>query len=118
MGPDPICPRCSKPIRPGTGTIHEPPLHLGCWARAEQLRVVARRDRAGRETDRAAGGVDPAGAAIEDAKAWSGTCPTCGHDLKNGRTLLFQGDELVHAWCWRVTPRPAAPDPPPVAEAG
>jgi hypothetical protein len=34
-------------------------------------------------------------------------CPACGQSLKRG-TLLFQGDDLVHAICWRA---PGASEP-------
>ena len=33
------------------------------------------------------------------------TCPVCGEGLATSRGVLFQGDHLVHAACWRDDPK-------------
>jgi hypothetical protein len=45
------------------------------------------------------------------------TCPVCGLPLAAGGSVLFQGDHLVHAACWRAQPQPFR-DPPGVALVG
>jgi hypothetical protein len=35
------------------------------------------------------------------------TCPVCAERLGTSRGVLFQGDDLVHAACWRAEAAPA-----------
>jgi hypothetical protein len=41
---------------------------------------------------------------MERSRARDRACPVCDRSLQNSRTVLFQGDQLVHAACWRGTP--------------
>ena len=41
-----------------------------------------------------------------------GRCRTCGERLASSRGVLFQGDDLVHAGCWRSDADPLGPPPP------
>jgi hypothetical protein len=116
---DPICPRCSKPIPPQTRTIGDAtPMHILCYGRNAVARALEAEGQARQASSRALGAVRRARDVVEIARVAGWACSACGHDLKNGRNLLFQGDQLVHAVCWRATPHSAASDPPPAAEAG
>jgi hypothetical protein len=46
------------------------------------------------------------GSARHAVRAYQTTCAACGLPLAAGGSVLFQGDHLVHATCWRVDPRP------------
>jgi hypothetical protein len=39
------------------------------------------------------------------ARVYQTTCPVCGLLLAAGGGVLFQGDHLVHATCWRAAPQ-------------
>jgi hypothetical protein len=49
---------------------------------------------------------------IDAVHVYQTTCPVCGLRLASSRGVLFQGDHLVHAACWRADPKPFD-DPPP-----
>ena len=106
--PDPTCIRCSKPITPGTAAQYAGrPVHMRCLARATALEAIEKEDRASRELQRARALVERASKLVERAREVQRTCPVCERPLKDGGSLLFQGDVLVHAICWRAEPDPA-----------
>jgi CheY-like chemotaxis protein len=112
--PQPSCPRCSKPITPGTASqFAGRPVHMRCLARATQLASLEVQDSARQVKRRARRLVERAAALVAEARAFQRDCPVCGHPLSQGGSLLFRGDVLVHATCWRgdLTP-PGAPPPP------
>jgi hypothetical protein len=101
---DSVCPRCSKPIRPGTATqLNGRALHIGCLARVTERstsqRLLERRPARNIPED--------SRRAVAETQLRQPVCPACGQSLKRG-TLLFQGDDLVHAICWRA---PGASEP-------
>jgi hypothetical protein len=109
------CAICSKPIRPKMGVEAGGRwVHVRCWARELEPQAMLQRDRAGQGIARSRGLIERTRAVIAGAKARTSQCSVCGHSLKGGAGLLFQGDDLVHAACWR-TPGPdsAAAAPPP-----
>jgi hypothetical protein len=101
---DAICARCSKPLLPGTFTSAAGrPLHLRCLARETQLDSVEQEDRASRERARALNLMQRARDLLEQSqRARQAACPVCGRSLADGGSLLYQGEELVHALCWRA----------------
>jgi hypothetical protein len=49
---------------------------------------------------------------VSDAfRVFQTTCPVCAERLGTSRGVLFQGEQLVHATCWRVpdADRPTSP---------
>jgi hypothetical protein len=108
--PAPICVRCSKPITPGTASqIQGRPVHLRCLVRDTQLEAVEQQDRAGYEVRRARAAKARATELIDKVRLSQATCPACGQSLATSRGVLFQGDVLVHAACWRADPKPSPP---------
>jgi hypothetical protein len=111
--PDPICPRCSKPILPGTAAqLAGRPVHPQCVARATLLTAVEQQDRARREAERASEAILYARELVNTVRRRTTRCPACGEPFTPGSGVLFQGDQLVHAACWREDPKPLD-DPPP-----
>jgi hypothetical protein len=110
--PDLLCSRCSKPLVAGTATqIGGRPVHIRCLARETQLRAAEQQDTASRARQRAEGLVERATELVAHAR--SRTCPACDQPLTAGGSVLFQGDVLVHALCWRSPdPDRRIPDPP------
>jgi hypothetical protein len=51
---------------------------------------------------------------IDAVYVYQTRCAACGQRLASARGVLFQGDQLVHAACWRDDPKPF--DGPPAAE--
>jgi hypothetical protein len=47
---------------------------------------------------------------VDQVRKCQTTCHVCGERLTTTRGVLFQGDELVHATCWR---EPLGPRHPP-----
>jgi hypothetical protein len=43
---------------------------------------------------------------IDKIRQLQTTCPVCGQLLCTRQGVLFQGDWLVHAACWRADPKP------------
>jgi hypothetical protein len=43
---------------------------------------------------------------IDQVRRRQTVCPVCGERLGTSRGVLFQGDWLVHAACWRDDPKP------------
>ena len=101
--PNPTCVRCSKPIRPGTASqIAGRPLHMRCHGQATQLKSIEQQDRASLERLREE--------LMDAVPLLPTTCAVCGERLGTSRGVLFQGNSLVHAACWRADPpRPAEP---------
>jgi hypothetical protein len=114
--PDPVplyCVRCSKPITSGTASQYAGrPLHMRCLARDTQLESIEQQDRATYERLRAHAAMIKAGELMAVARQTRAGCPVCGEALATSRGVLFQGDQLVHAACWRADPKPFD-DPPP-----
>jgi hypothetical protein len=100
----PTCPRCGKPIRPGTGTTlpSGAPVHVPCLA--SETETIERPDES------TAPAQDEAGRRVRFSAATRQGCPVCHHPLSAGGSVLFQGDRLVHALCWRPEPPPVTPD--------
>ena len=104
--PDPTCIRCSKPIRLGTASqLYGRPIHIRCLVSETRLDAVEKLDRAGRETERARAALNEAKALVTGATDAT-HCPACGEPFTLRRSVLFQGDQLVHADCWRDDPKP------------
>jgi hypothetical protein len=111
--PEAICPRCSKPIIAGTAAQHGGhAVHMRCLATASQLRAIEQQDRASRTRKQAEALVRQASELTEQARAWPWLCPVCDQRLRTGGGLLFQGDALVHATCWRELPSPPSGSAP------
>jgi hypothetical protein len=49
---------------------------------------------------------------IEAVRVHQTHCAVCVQPLAGPRGVLFQGDQLVHAGCWRADPNPFDPAPP------
>jgi hypothetical protein len=99
---DPACIRCSKPVTRGTAAQYAGrPVHMRCLARATQLDAIEQEDRAGKERQRAEALVERASELVAKAREVQRSCPVCERPLKDGGSLLFQGDVLVHTICWR-----------------
>jgi hypothetical protein len=43
---------------------------------------------------------------LDRVRADQTVCPACGQRLASPRGVLFQGDQLVHAACWRADDTP------------
>jgi hypothetical protein len=111
--PAQVCVRCSKPIRPGTASqFAGRAVHMRCLAQATQLDAVEQQDWASRNRARAEALIEQASELAARARARPWICPVCERALSEGGGLLFQGDVLVHALCWRAAPTPVD-DPPP-----
>src|SRR5262245_54790926 len=114
--PDPICTRCSKPIAPGTTAQWAGHLvHLKCLAQSTQLESVEQQDRFSRARERAVTLTARASELVAQARNLPRLCSVCARLLSEG-TLLFQGDQLVHAACWRADAE-RFDDPSPAAHA-
>jgi hypothetical protein len=72
---------------------------MRCLAMQTRLEAVDLREesRRTRERRRAPGESDS-----QDRTVRQLFCPTCGRSLLNAGSVLFQGDQLVHALCWRM----------------
>jgi hypothetical protein len=113
--PDLVCVRCSKPITPGTASqLAGRPVHMRCLGRATQLESIEQQSRAALEQARARAARARAEEILDTVRRAPTTCPVCGEGLATSRGVLFQGDWLVHAACWRADPK-SFDDPPPPA---
>src|SRR5262245_10629131 len=111
--PPQVCTRCSKPITPGTAAqIAGRPIHMRCLAREVQMEVIERRDAVRLERLRAQAAKARAEELFDKVRQAQTTCPVCGERLVTSRGVLFQGDWLVHADCWRADPKPFDTPPP------
>jgi hypothetical protein len=98
--PDPTCPRCSKPIVPGTASQWAGhPIHMRCGARATHLQVLESRESAAAARARVVEARSRPTALAQVARLIR-ACSICSRPLATGGGLLFQGDMLVHAACW------------------
>jgi hypothetical protein len=104
--PEPSCPRCSKPVTPDTASQRQGrAIHTRCLAPAAQLEAIEQQDGASRTPIRPEALVQRVSELAAQARAKPWLCPVCEQRLTTGGRLLFQGDVLVHATCWRE-PRP------------
>jgi hypothetical protein len=111
--PTQVCVRCSKPItRVTAAQIAGRPVHMRCLARATQLDSIEQQDRAQLEVMRAKAAQARAAELIDKIRQLQTICPACGERLGTSRGVLFQGDWLVHAACWRDDPKPFDGPPP------
>jgi hypothetical protein len=111
--PAQVCTRCSKPIPPGSASqVAGRAVHLHCLVRDAELEAVEQQDRAGYELMRARAAQARATELIDTVRRWQTRCPACGERLGTSRGVLFQGDQLVHAACWRDTPGAFTAPPP------
>ena len=109
--PDPVCVRCSKPITPETGSqLQGRAVHMRCLARKTQLDSIEQQDTARRLVECAKAAVRRAAERVTMTRRLT-HCPACGKPFTLRRSVLFQGDQLVHAACWRAD---ATPDTRPV----
>jgi hypothetical protein len=111
--PDPACVRCSKSVSSGTAfRVAGRPVHVRCFAGDTQLKAIEQQDRARREADRATAAIDDAKALVNSVRRKQTHCPACREPFGLSRSVLFQGDRLVHAACWRADPKPFDDSPP------
>jgi hypothetical protein len=111
--PGPVCLRCSKPVTPRTAAqIAGRAIHMRCLARETQLQSIEQQDRAQLEVMRAKAAQARAAELIDKIRQLQTICPACGERLGTSRGVLFQGDWLVHAACWRDDPKPFDGPPP------
>jgi hypothetical protein len=105
--PAQVCVRCSKPITPGTASqLAGRAVHLRCLAQVTKLDAVEPQDGSGLELMRAHAAAVRAEEIMDMIRRFQTTCPVCGEPLGTSRGVLFQGDQLVHAVCWRADPQP------------
>ena len=92
--PDIACLSCSKPIQPGTGILLESggAVHIRCLSGALRLRAIEAQSTASKLKADAL-------ELIAIARRLA-TCIFCRKPLATG-SLLFSGQRLVHAACWR-----------------
>jgi hypothetical protein len=103
--PQPVA-RCSKPITPGTAAqLGGRPVHVRCFARETQLEAIEQQDRASLERPRGHAAMGRADELMDMVRVYQTTCAVCGEGLGTNRGVLFQGDQLVHAGCWRADPK-------------
>jgi hypothetical protein len=121
LSPDPansdpprqVCVRCSKPLTPGSAAQRAGrPVHMRCLARDIELQSIELQDRAGLEVRRAKAAQARAAELIDKVRQHQTICPACGERLAGNRGVLFQGDQLVHAGCWRADAEPFDSSPP------
>jgi hypothetical protein len=107
--PDPTCIRCSKPVTPGTAAQYAGrPVHMRCLARHTALASIEQQDRSAEARRRAAAATSRAAELVNTVRRSQTHCPVCREPFGMSRGVLFQGDKLVHAACWRAPDRPAA----------
>jgi hypothetical protein len=72
---------------------------MRCLAMQTRLEAVELREasRRTREQRRASEASDSQSRTVRQL-----VCPACGRSLLNAGSVLFQGDALVHALCWRM----------------
>jgi hypothetical protein len=105
--PDPTCFRCSTPITPGTAAQrYGRPVHVQCLAQTAQPEAIEQREQAAVDHLRASAARGRAEELFDMVRRVQTTCPVCGERLGTSRGVLFQGDQLVHAACWRADPPP------------
>ena len=111
--PDEVCVRCSKPIRRGTASqIAGPAVHMRCLVLDTQLQAMELHDRAELAVLAARAAQARALELIDKVRRYQTSCRTCGERLASSCGVLFQGDDLVHAGCWRSDADPLGPPPP------
>jgi hypothetical protein len=111
--PTQVCGRCSKPITAGTAAqIAGRAVHMQCIAREAQLNGAAQQEGAQLERRRAEAARVRTEELINRVRQLQNTCAACGLRLGTSRGVLFQGDHLVHAACWRDDPKPFDAPPP------
>jgi hypothetical protein len=81
---------------------------MRCLARETQLASIEQQDRAAKERERAAAATSRATELVNTVRRSQTHCPVCREPFAMSRSVLFQGDKLVHAACWRTPDRPAA----------
>src|SRR5262245_26023774 len=122
LSPDPseadlpahVCVRCSKPITPGGIALQLAghPVHIRCFAQAMQLEMTAQRVLSALKRLRARAARKRAVKLVGMVHHTQTTCPVCGERLATRHGVLFQGDLLVHAACWRADSKPFDAPPP------
>jgi hypothetical protein len=83
---------------------------MRCLARETPLQSIDQLDRAAAAQRRARAARKRTEELIEAVRTQQTTCARCGFELATIRGVLFQGDDLVHAACWRADPK--RPPPP------
>src|SRR5262245_21839756 len=107
--PEPQCYRCSKPIAAGlVSQLYSRPVHVRCVAQEILLDAIEQRERAQLERRHARAARIQADEMFETVRGVQNTCPTCGEHLRIKGGVLFQGDSLVNAVCWRTDPGPVS----------
>lgn len=104
--PDLVCFRCSRPITPGTAAQRGGrAVHMRCLARLTRLATIELEEQVARAQERTKAGVTKACAMW--GSLYQTHCPVCQASLASRRGVLFQGNQLVHADCWRASGSPA-----------
>jgi hypothetical protein len=85
---------------------------MRCLARETQLAAAEALDTASQARERAQALVKQAGELMAEPRSNNRICPVCDRPLTDGGSVLFQGDVLVHALCWRMDPPPPIAPPP------
>jgi hypothetical protein len=79
---------------------------MRCLARETRLDALEQQDRARREAERASEAILYARQLVDTVRRRTTRCPACGEPFTPSRSVLFWGDLLVHADCWRRDPPP------------
>jgi hypothetical protein len=80
---------------------------MRCLAHQTRLQAVEFRDASRRLRERRLdGNQSESGSIVRQL-----LCSACGHSLLNAGSVLFQGDHLVHALCWRADLPPSSAPP-------
>jgi len=88
------------------------PVHIRCLAQAMQLEMTEQRVPSALERLRARAAQKRAGQLMDMVHRIQTTCTVCGERLATRHGVLFQGDFLVHAACWRADYKPLDASPP------
>jgi hypothetical protein len=81
---------------------------MRCLARDTALASIEHQDRAAEVRRRSAAATSRAVELVNTVRRSQTHCPVCGEPFGMSRGVLFQGDKLVHAACWRAPDQPAA----------
>jgi hypothetical protein len=85
---------------------------MRCLAEDMRLATLEQRERVQLDRKRARAARERADELFESVRRGQALCPACGDRLATRRGVLFQGDHLVHAACWREDPKLFDAPPP------
>ena len=84
------------------------PSTCAVFARDTQLASIEQQDRAAETRRRAAVATSRATELVNTVRRSQTHCPVCREPFAMSRSVLCQGDKLVHAGCWQPPDRPVA----------